>query len=355
MLAARALNKVARQHHRHQSAMVAARAASTEAPPAAAGAQAAAAFAAPLLAAVAGAEAPNPSFTDAGPPPARFQPGKGTLAAVGAAAFAPVARLGSGALAYGYGVERGDASAPENVGRYCVLPGAYETSLVAGLPRPAQPLVLFEFQSCPFCAKVREALSFLDLDAVFLPTPKGGERWRPEAARLGGKQQFPLLLDVSPPSAGPPVLMYESNDIIKYLFNTYGPGEAAIPGPLKAGTLATLSAGLALLPRGGAGGRVAERKAPAPAKPLVLWAYEASPFVRLVRERLGELELAHLQVTCARGSAAKRQRLLDARGAFQVPYLEDPNKGVYLFESAAILKYLDDTYGAGGAGVGSSA
>jgi glutathione S-transferase len=28
-----------------------------------------------------------------------------------------------------------------------------------------------------------------------------------------------------------------------------------------------------------------------------------------------------------------------------VPYLEDPNQGVYLFESAAIVKYLHDTYG----------
>lgn len=30
----------------------------------------------------------------------------------------------------------------------------------------------------------------------------------------------------------------------------------------------------------------------------------------------------------------------------QVPYLEDPNQGVYLFESAAICEYLEKTYGA---------
>lgn len=323
---------------------------STPATEAAAGAAAAADFVAPLLSALAAEPTPNPALRDAGPPPARFTPAKGQLLSIAAAAFAPVARLGSGALAYGYEVERGDASAPENKGRYAVLPGAFEKSLVATLPRPAQPLVLFEFQSCPFCAKVREAVSFLDLDVLFLPCPKGGVRYRPEAQRLGGKQQFPLLLDVSAPG-GAPVLMYESDDIIRYLFNQYGPGEAAIPAPLRKGTFATVSAGLALLPRGGAGGRAAASGGakPAPAKPLVLWAYEASPFVRIVRERLGELELPHLQVTCARGSAAKRQRLLDARGSFQVPYLEDPNAGVYLFESAAILKYLDDTYGGGSA------
>lgn len=45
-------------------------------------------------------------------------------------------------------------------------------------------------------------------------------------------------------------------------------------------------------------------------------------------------------------AAAVPQELLDKRGHFQVPYLEDPNKGVYLFESSAIVKYLEDTYAA---------
>jgi glutathione S-transferase len=48
-------------------------------------------------------------------------------------------------------------------------------------------------------------------------------------------------------------------------------------------------------------------------------------------------------VTCSRGSP-KRQLLLEKRGHFQVPYLEDPNEGVYLFESAAIVDYLYKTY-----------
>lgn len=38
------------------------------------------------------------------------------------------------------------------------------------------------------------------------------------------------------------------------------------------------------------------------------------------------------------------QELLDKRGHFQVPYLEDPNQGVFLFESSAIVKYLEDMY-----------
>ena len=35
--------------------------------------------------------------------------------------------------------------------------------------RPEKPLELYEFEGCPFCRKVREALSVLDLDAVVYP------------------------------------------------------------------------------------------------------------------------------------------------------------------------------------------
>lgn len=40
--------------------------------------------------------------------------------------------------------------------------------------RPVKALKLYEFQGCPFCAKVREAVTVLDLDVTFLPCPKGG-------------------------------------------------------------------------------------------------------------------------------------------------------------------------------------
>ena len=33
-------------------------------------------------------------------------------------------------------------------------------------PRPAHELVLYEFEWCPFCRKVREALVWLDLDVL---------------------------------------------------------------------------------------------------------------------------------------------------------------------------------------------
>lgn len=35
----------------------------------------------------------------------------------------------------------------------------------------------------------------LDLDVDVFPCPKGGTVWRPKAVELGGKAQFPFLVD----------------------------------------------------------------------------------------------------------------------------------------------------------------
>ena len=40
--------------------------------------------------------------------------------------------------------------------------------------QPRQLLELYEFESCPYCRLVREALTELDLDAMILPCPRGG-------------------------------------------------------------------------------------------------------------------------------------------------------------------------------------
>ena len=46
---------------------------------------------------------------------------------------------------------------------------------------------LYHTALSPFCRKVREALSELDLTAVIYPCPPGGTRFRPRAEELGGK------------------------------------------------------------------------------------------------------------------------------------------------------------------------
>ena len=58
-----------------------------------------------------------------------------------------------------------------------------------------------------------------------------------------------------------------------------------------------------------------------PEEPLVLWAYEPSPFCRVVRERLVELEIPHFFKSVSRGSP-KRQQMFDKYGKFQAPLLE---------------------------------
>ena len=75
--------------------------------------------------------------------------------------------------------------------------------------QPAQLLELYEYEGCPYCRLVRETLTELDLDARIYPCPKGGTRFRPKVKELGGKQQFPYLVD---PNTGRK--LYESADIV---------------------------------------------------------------------------------------------------------------------------------------------
>ena len=201
-------------------------------------------------------------------------------------------------------------------------------------PRPEQRLALYEFEACPFCRKVREALSILDLDALVYPCPKGGPRFRERVKREGGKAQFPYLVD---PNAG--TAMYESDAIVRHLFERYGDGR--IPALLALGLLTNASAGLASLARPAAGARYV--RAREPAQPLELWSFEASPFCRIAREALCELELPYVLHNVAKGSA-KRAAFEERSGKMQVPWLSDPNTDRELFESAAIVRYLHETY-----------
>lgn len=216
----------------------------------------------------------------------------------------------------------------------------------------------------------------LDLDALVLPCPKDGPTFRPQAVEKGGKAQFPYLIDPNTDKA-----MYESDDIINYLFEAYGPGADKVPRLLTLGTLTTLTAGIGLMARcalrcygvswvhvvccrGRRGSvykpsRVADD--PTAIQPILYYGYELSPFCKLVREALSELELPHLYRCTPRGSP-KRQELFEKRGLFQAPYIEvrnrclcaapdtldtlqDPNTGLAMFESAAIVRYLNHQYG----------
>ena len=60
-------------------------------------------------------------------------------------------------------------------------------------------------------------------------------------------------------------------------------------------------------------------------------------------QALVELEIPHIYHTVARNSP-KREAMTQKWGNFQVPYLEDPNTNTALFESNAIIDYLNQTY-----------
>ena len=200
--------------------------------------------------------------------------------------------------------------------------------------RPEKTLELYEFEGCPYCRKVREALTVLDLEAMLYPCPKNGPRYREAVKQRGGKAQFPYLVD---PNAD--LALYESDDIIAHLFAEYGDGPP--PALLRLGLVTDLTAMLASAQRPGFGTRY--RPAEQPSQPLELYSFECSPYCRIARERLCTLELPYLLHNVAKGSPS-RDAFVKRSGRMMVPYLVDPNTETALFESADIVRYLDDTY-----------
>lgn len=203
--------------------------------------------------------------------------------------------------------------------------------------RPQHRLVLYERETCPYSRLVREALSRLDLDALIKPCPEGERLHNEELFAFSGDEKVPFLIDESTGA-----LLGESMHIISYLYRRYGRG--APPPALRWKPLAQQSSRLASAVRGTK--LVYRRPALHQELPLELWNYEASPYCRLVRERLGELGLRYVSHNLARRSprrAAFRRR----HGKLQFPYLRDPNTGVELFESDQILRYLDEAYAPG--------
>ena len=225
-------------------------------------------------------------------------------------------------------------------------------------PREEQPdplPELYEFEGCPFCRIVREVLTELDLNAVIRPCPQGGTRFRADVTAKGGRMQFPFLVD-----PGQQVAMNESGDIIRYLFMTYGDGHL----PLRWRAISLQQFGSALAgawrPLRGRNARPSRE----PELPLELYSFEGSPYARLVRERLCELELPWVLRTVGRSrvagllppplrdrlavtpepGTAGRQALFERAGRITVPWLVDPNTGLELGESAEIIEYLEHEY-----------
>jgi len=138
------------------------------------------------------------------------------------------------------------------------------------------------------------------------------------------------------------VAIYESDDIVRYLYKTYG-GDCPPPAYLLPSTL--LTGWMPTIIRAGRGMTRWDR-APAelPKQPLELWNYDGNQFARLVREALCELEIPYISRAAAKGSP-NRETLRDISGATQVPFLVDPNTEKKISDSEEILAYLFETYG----------
>ncbi|KAM7278261.1 hypothetical protein ACFE04_005395 [Oxalis oulophora] len=202
--------------------------------------------------------------------------------------------------------------------------------------QPTMRLQLFEFEACPFCRRVREALTELDLSVEVYPCPKGSARHRDMVRESGGKEQFPFLID---PNTG--ISMYESGEIVKYLFQQYGKGKKPSTGLLES----TLVTGwMPTILRAGRGMSLWKKATPnPPPEKLELFSYENNPYARIVRETLCELEIPYILQNVGEGSP-RTKILLDTSGSVEVPYLIDPNTGTLIGDYKNILSYLFQTY-----------
>ena len=144
--------------------------------------------------------------------------------------------------------------------------------------------------------------------------------------------------------------LYESGDIIDYLYRTLGgrppPTRLLRPSMSPPRSWSDAAAGVQVP-------RPAVESTPAP---LELFSFESSPYSRRVRELLCELELPYLLRSTGKArwqdlgppmlratlfptlpvEGRARIELLRRAGKVQVPYLVDPNTGTALFESDAI-------------------
>ncbi len=229
------------------------------------------------------------------------------------------------------------------------------TSVVHAAKQPDKPIQLYDMEGSPQCRSVRAALTALGLDFEVYPCPLGGERFAPQATALGGKPGIPVLVDTNTD-----MVKTHPQAIVKYLFRRYA--HTVVPRYYRAGLVPHTVGTLATIARQLRG--VSVRASRVPAQPLELWSFESSPYSSLVRERLTELELPYILHNIGKEqfsdmgpatmrvkpgpyipkAGGKREKVLAQLGRVQVPYLEDPNTGTKMFESALIIEYLEQQY-----------
>jgi hypothetical protein len=226
------------------------------------------------------------------------------------------------------------------------------TQVLRGAQAPKQLLVVYDRENDPRCRLLRELLTELQLDALIQPCPQGGTRF---ARKLPRGAQLPYLVD-----RDQDVRADGLHACMDHVLEHYA--QAGWTRGLLDSWPMQLSSKLASSLRGAAGMRAQPSRAPR--KPMELYSFESSPYSRLVRERLCELQLPWILRSFGKEQLAdwgppnrrftlkpwspkpggRRAKILADTGKAQVPYLIDPNAKVELFESAKILEHLDRNY-----------
>ncbi len=247
---------------------------------------------------------------------------------------------------------------------------------VMGTATPMQPeksLILYEHEACPYSRRVREVMTLLNLDYESRPSPHKGQVYRDELKEIAGKAQVPFLIDdnIAKGSEGNQIL--DSQAIIDHLFANYSkkgftPDKYQRQNKKDNASLANKAASVASMLRGVKAVHPKKNLARGkPKAPLHLYGFEASPFCRLVREKLSELEVGYINHNVAREQiqdigafgfhlgfgeyqpikGGKRDRLMNAdlQGKLLFPYLIDPNTDTQMYESQDIIDYLEYNYG----------
>ena len=83
-------------------------------------------------------------------------------------------------------------------------------------------LELYELEGCPYCVKVTEKLDELNLEYDSHMVPRSHDE-RTEVKEVSGQTGVPVLVDEDHDVSG----MAESDDIVRYLEETYGQGADA--------------------------------------------------------------------------------------------------------------------------------
>lgn len=220
-----------------------------------------------------------------------------------------------------------------------------------------EPLIMYDNEADPSCRLVREAISELNLDVLIIPCPQGGERHQQQLQANYSTTKLPFLIDKNSQ-----VILNSAAEIIKYLYNRYG--NTSPPLRIQSNLINYTSSLAASLVRFNAGKN--KKAALEPQDPLILYSFESSPYSRLVRETLCELEIPYLLINLGKqqfgelGPATnrlhrgdyiplpdtKRNQFFKEHGTVQVPFLKDPNTHTDMFESKAIVNYLINTYAA---------